>query len=99
MEQDQKEAIRLFAAIAVAIIVLVALLVFVVPGIAAIVGEIFEPGLGLKESAILAFGLTVAIFIVFAIFAGDGLIGEIQFMIGGFFGFFLILWLMLAWVL
>ena len=98
MEKDQREAIRLFAVIVIAVVVLIGLLIFVLPEFTAIVSETFDPGLGIKKAAVLAFVLTVVIFLVFAVFAGDGLIGEIQFMIGGFFGFFLILWLMLAWV-
>jgi hypothetical protein len=36
--------------------------------------------------------------IIFAISAGDGLLGEIQFILGGFFLFFVIIWLLVAWV-
>jgi hypothetical protein len=36
--------------------------------------------------------------LVFAVAAGDGLIGEIQFIIPGFFLFFVFFWLMLAWI-
>jgi len=44
------------------------------------------------------FGVTVALFVLFALVAGDSLIGEIQYMLGSFFGFFLILTLLIAWV-
>jgi hypothetical protein len=30
--------------------------------------------------------------------AGEGLVGEIQFMIVGFAGFFLVLWVLIAWI-
>jgi hypothetical protein len=33
-----------------------------------------------------------------AIAAGDGLLGEIQFMLAAFGGFFVISWLMIAWI-
>jgi hypothetical protein len=36
--------------------------------------------------------------IVFAISSGDGLLGEIQFILGGFFLFFVIIWLLVAWI-
>jgi hypothetical protein len=55
------------------------------------------PGLGLKEAAKWSFGVTVALFIVFAIAAGDGLIGELQYMLLGFFAFFVIITLLIAW--
>jgi hypothetical protein len=35
---------------------------------------------------------------VFAVSAGDGLLGEIQFILGGFFLFFVIIWLLVAWI-
>ena len=57
-----------------------------------------EPGVGLKMASIIGFFVTTTLFIVFAIFAGDGLLGEIQFMIGGFLLFFCIFTVMIAWV-
>ena len=42
--------------------------------------------------------LTVAVLVVFAVVAGDSLIGEIQFMIGGFFTFFFMFTVLIAWV-
>lgn len=98
MEKDQQEAIKIVAGISVALLILVGLLVFILPEATGIMHESLEPGLGLKDAAVIAFALTVVIFIVFAVVAGDGLIGELQFMIGGFSGFFVFLWLMLAWV-
>lgn len=58
----------------------------------------FETGIGLKTAAIAAAVVSVLISIIFAIFSGDGFIGELQFMIPGFFFFFMFFWLMLAWV-
>ena len=58
----------------------------------------FEPGLGLKMASIISFFVVTTLFIVFAVAAGDSLIGEIQFMIGGFLLFFFIFTLMIAWV-
>ncbi|KAA3642123.1 MAG: hypothetical protein DWP95_05565 [Proteobacteria bacterium] len=56
------------------------------------------PGLGLKDAAIIAFFVTAILLIIFAVAAGDGLLGELQFMLAGFFLFYLIFWLMIAWV-
>ena len=58
----------------------------------------FESGLGIKDAAIWSFFLVVGLFIVFAIVAGDSLIGELQFMIGGFLLFYVFFALMIAWV-
>ena len=55
-------------------------------------------GVGIKDAAVMAFIATVVVLIVFAVAAGDGLLGELQFMIAGFFGFFVVLWLLIAWV-
>ena len=60
--------------------------------------QFFEPGLGLKMASIIGFFVVTILFIVFAIVAGDGLFGEIQFMIAGFITFWLIFTGMIAWV-
>ena len=38
------------------------------------------------------------LFLLFAVVAGDGLLGELQFMLGGFFLFFVVITLLIAWV-
>lgn len=62
------------------------------------VSAVFDQGMGLKTAAIWSFFVTVALFVLLAIVAGDGLIGELQFMLGAFFTFFAILALLIAWV-
>ena len=81
----------------IAVLVLGLLVVFLLPAATPIVGTLNE-GLGLRESVPWGFGLTVALIAFFALVAGDGLIGELQFMLGAFFSFFLILTLLIAWV-
>ena len=61
-------------------------------------GAALAPGLGLKGAAAISFGLTVAILVVFLIAAGDGLIGEIQFVLPAFFVFFAFNWVLIAWI-
>ena len=56
------------------------------------------PGLGMRSAAVISFFVTVLTMVVFAFAAGDGFIGEIQFMLAGFFSFFVVIWLMLAWI-
>ncbi|MFZ0790747.1 MAG: hypothetical protein WAM94_14140 [Chromatiaceae bacterium] len=98
MSDGNGREIRLFAIILLAALLLVALLViYLVPAAAPLLAEL-DSGLGLKESALWGFGVTVALFVLFALVAGDSLIGEIQYMLGSFFGFFLILTLLIAWV-
>lgn len=55
-------------------------------------------GVTLKTAALWSFGITVALLIVFAVAAGDSLIGELQFMLAGFFAFFAIITLLIAWI-
>lgn len=55
-------------------------------------------GVPLKTAALWSFGITVALLIVFAVAAGDSLIGELQFMLAGFFVFFVIITLLIAWI-
>jgi hypothetical protein len=57
-----------------------------------------EPGVGLKAASLWAFSLTFVMFVFFAAVAGDGLLGEIQYMLGAFFLFFVIITLLIAWV-
>ena len=58
----------------------------------------FSPGMGLRDSAIVSFLLTIVVMVVFALVSGDGLLGEIQFVLGAFFSFFVIIWLLIAWI-
>lgn len=85
------------------IVVLVALLLLVVvvavflPATIPVLATLGE-GMGIKAAVPWGFGVTVGLFVLFAIVAGDGLIGELQFMLSSFFAFFLILTLLIAWV-
>jgi hypothetical protein len=92
--QGKRLAIGLASGIAVALI-LVGLGIYFLGGPLA---EHFEPGVGLKTAAVIAFFVTIGVFVTLAVTAGDGLIGEFQFMIAGFGGFFVVLWLMIAWI-
>lgn len=97
-KKDEREA----RTIAIALIVLVALLFiggfFALPMLAEFNQVYLVPGVGIKDAAVIAFTLTVFVLIVFAVAAGDGLLGEIQFLLIGFFAFFVVLWLLISWV-
>ena len=56
------------------------------------------PGLGVKDAAVVAFFVTVVLLVILAFAAGDGLLGELQYMIGAFVALFLMLWLAIAWI-
>ena len=97
-DRDQREAKTIVVAMTLLAVLACIGVVLLIPALQDVVVEQFSPGVGLKTSAVIAFFLTIALFIVFAIVAGDGLIGELQFMIAGFLGFFVICWLMIAWI-
>jgi len=90
--------VKLFVVVVAVIVVVGALAAIfgapMVEGVAAV----FEQGIGLKTAAIWSFFLTIAVMVVFALVAGDSLIGEIQFMLGGFFSFFFMFTVLIAWV-
>ncbi|AEQ52962.1 hypothetical protein [Pelagibacterium halotolerans] len=55
--------------------------------------EALDAGLGWREAAVLAFFASTSLVIVFTLVAGDGLLGELQFLIPGFFMLFGFFWL------
>ncbi|WP_300514303.1 hypothetical protein [Aliiroseovarius sp.] len=93
--EERKSTTRLFLIIAIVVVALVVvLLVFVAPSVSAALA----PGVGLKGAAISAFLVTLVVIVVLMLTAGDGLIGEIQFTLPAFFVFFLLIWVLIAWV-
>jgi tartrate dehydratase beta subunit/fumarate hydratase class I family protein len=96
--RDQKKALNIALGIVVLFVVLGIAAYLVLPAISELVAVHFEPGLGMKTAAIISFFITLVVLIVMAIAAGDGLLGELQYMIPAFLSFFLVLWLMIAWV-
>lgn len=60
--------------------------------------EFFAPGLGLRTASIVSVAVAFVALIAMAIAAGDGLLGELQYMIAGFFAFFVFFTLFIAWV-
>jgi hypothetical protein len=98
-DNKDKDESRKIAIILVALVIALGIAVLLMlPVLADMVAVHFAPGLGLKTSAVIAFFTTVTIMVVFAVASGDGLLGEIQFILGGFFLFFIIIWLLLAWI-
>jgi len=99
-ERDRKEAARLLLAAAIAILLLI---VIGAVGIYFITGlgdsDQFSAGLGLKGAAIVSFGVSLVLILIMAIVSGgDAIFGELPFTIAGFLIFFVIFWLMIAWI-
>lgn len=95
---DKNESRKIVLAILALLIVLGAALVLMLPIFADVIATHFTPGLGLKDAAVVSFFVTIVVLILFAIASGDGLLGELQFILGGFFLFFVVFWLMIAWI-
>lgn len=96
--KDKDESRKIAIALIVLALVLSVAIFFMLPVLSEMAAIHFSPGLGLKGSATISFFVTIVVMIVFAISSGDGLLGELQFVLSGFFLFFIIIWLLVAWV-
>lgn len=98
--QDRKEALRLFVAAAAALLLLIAIggagLYYLI-GLGA--SDPFSAGLGLKDAALISFAVSFVVILIMAVVSGgDAIFGELPFTILGFLIFFVIFWLMIAWI-
>jgi hypothetical protein len=96
--KDKGESRKLAIVLISLVVVLVLAVAFLLPSLLEVFATYFSPGLGMRDSAVIAFFVTLITLVIFAVAAGDGFLGEIQFMLGAFFLFFLIAWLMIAWI-
>ena len=98
-DRKDKTQARIAAIALLVLVVVVGIgIVLLVPSLAEFSATYLEPGLGLKPAAVASFIVTMIVMVIFAVASGDGLIGELQFLLPGFLGFFLIFWLMIAWI-
>lgn len=98
MSTDRQQVIKIGGLLLGLLLLLGAATAMMLPLVAGFIDQHFTPGLDLRNAAVIAFFVTVATLVVFAFAAGDGLLGELQFMLGGFVSFFLIFWLFIAWI-
>ena len=98
-DRKDKNESRKIAIVLISLVIMLGIaILLMLPMLSEIVTTHLSPGIGLKESAVISFFITVIIMIVFAVASGDGLLGEIQFILGGFFLFFTIIWLLISWI-
>jgi hypothetical protein len=96
---DRNEALRLLIAASVALLLLIVVAGAGLYYLMGIEGDPFSEGLGLKNAALISFGVSfVAILIMAVVSGGDAILGELPFTILGFLIFFVIFWLMIAWI-
>ena len=98
--RDRTEATRLLLASVIAIVLLIAI---VGAGIYFVMqlgdSDPFSAGLGLKHAAVIAFGVSLVVILIMAVVSGgDAIFGELPFTIAGFLIFFVVFWLMIAWI-
>lgn len=98
MSDSDKSDLRILAILLAAAAVLIVLALTLGGPLVDEATAALAPGVDLRTAALWSFGVTVVLFVVFALVAGDGLFGEIQFMLGAFFSFFAIITLLIAWV-
>lgn len=97
-DKDKVEARKIAIVLISLVIVLGISILFMLPMLSDIITSHLSPGMGLKDSAVISFFVTTVIMLIFAISSGDGLLGELQFILGSFFLFFIIIWLLVAWI-
>lgn len=98
MDKDQKESWVIIGGISLLALLLLVGFVFLGPILVDIINDIFGDGLGLRESAVLSFFLTTILLITLTITAGDGIFGELQYLIYGWFVMFAFLTIAIAYV-
>jgi hypothetical protein len=99
-QRDRQEALRLLI---VATVALIGLVILIYGGIYFLVenwgSNPFAAGLGLKQAAVIAFCVSLGVILVMALVSGGhGMLGELPFTIAGFLLFFVVFWLMIAWI-
>ena len=96
--RDRKAARATGIALLVVVLIVIGVAAMLLPALGEFVNTSLNPGVDLKGAALASFIVTVLLFVVFAAVSGDGLIGELQFMLAGFFTFFAILTFLIAWI-
>lgn len=96
--KDKSEARNIALALLVLVVLFVAASVLIAPMASDFNANYFAEGVELKDAAVISFFVTTLLMVVLAMAAGDGLLGELQFMIGAFVSFFVVIWLLVAWI-
>ena len=95
---DKRSARNTAVLLVLIVMSLIAGIVLLAPELLAAMEPVFSEGVGLRTSAIISFFVTLVVMLLFTLAAGDGLIGELQFVLPAFFVFFLFFWLGIAWL-
>ena len=96
--RDRRDARRIATGLVLLVVVLALAALLAGPMLQAFFYASLEPGLGVKAAFAWGFGLTFAMFVAFAIVAGEGVIGELPIMLAAFLAFWVIFSLSVAWI-
>ena len=96
--KDRNDSRKILLSLTVLFIILILSIIFMFPQFLEILSTSTATGLGLKDSAVVSFFVSLVLVTVLAMVSGDGLLGEVQFVVVGFLLFFIVFWLMIAWI-
>ena len=96
--KDRNDSRKILLSLTVLFIILILSIIFMFPQFFEILSTSTSSGLGLKDSAVVSFFVSLVLVTVLAMVSGDGLLGEVQFVVVGFLLFFIVFWLMIAWI-
>ena len=96
--KDRNDSRKILLTLTVLFIVLILSIIFIFPSFLEILSTSTSAGLGLKDSAVVSFFVTLVLVTILTLVSGDGLLGEVQFVLAAFFLFFIVFWLMIAWI-
>ena len=96
--KDKSEVRNIALALLVLVVLFVAASVLIAPMASDFNAHYFAEGVGPKDAAVISFFVTTVLMVLLALAAGDGLLGELQFVIGAFVSFFVVIWLLVAWI-
>ena len=96
--KDKNDSRKILLSLTVLFIILILSIIFMFPSFLEILSPGTSAGLGLKESAVVSFFVSLVLVTVIAIVSGDGLLGEVQFVLAAFLLFFFVFWFLIAWI-
>ena len=96
--KDKIDSRKILLSLTVLFIVLILSIIFLFPSFLEILSTGTSEGLGLKESAVVSFFVSLVLVAILAIVSGDGLLGEVQFVLVAFLLFFFVFWFLIAWI-
>ena len=96
--KDRNDSRKILLTLTVLFIILILSIIFMFPQFFEILSTSTSTGLGLKDSAVVSFFVSLVLVTILAMVSGDGLLGEVQFVVVGFLLFFIVFWLMIAWI-